>query len=96
MRINSPKKKGVVRTLIWVIIDVLIDLVVVYFILGYFNFFKISKEQKPLFDGTVKSYTKNEGEVTVNNYKIYKIVKYKIPNKNISYSMKLWFMEDVK
>lgn len=96
MRINSPKKKGVVRTLIWVIIDVLIVLVVVYFILGYFNFFKISKEQKPLFDGTVKSYTKNEGEVTVNNYKIYKIVKYKIPNKNISYSMKLWFMEDVK
>ena len=51
MRINEPKKKGTVRTIIWAIIDVLIVLVVAYFILGYFNFFKISKEQKPLFDG---------------------------------------------
>ena len=96
MRINEPKKKGAVRTIIWIIIDILIVLVVAYFILGYFNFFKISKEQKPLFEGNVTSYTKNEGKVTVNNYTIYKIVKYKIPNKNISYSMKLWFMEDVK
>ena len=96
MRINEPKKKGTVKTIIWVIIDILIVLVVAYFIVGYFNFFKISKEQNPIFDGTVTSYKKNEGEVTVNDYMIYKIVKFKIPNKNISYSMKLWFMEDVK
>ena len=45
---------------------------------------------------TVKISAQNEGEVTVHDYKIYKIVKFKIPNKSISYSMKLWFMEDVK
>lgn len=96
MRVNEPKKKGKIKTIIWVIIDILIVLVVAYFIVGYFNFFKISKEQEPVFEGKVKSYIKNEGQVTVNDYTIYKIVKYKIPNKNISYSMKLWFMEDVK
>lgn len=96
MIVNEPKKKGKVKTIIWLTIDILIVLIVAYFIVGYFNFFKISKEQKPVFEGNIKSYIKNEGEVTVNDYKIYKIVKYKIPNKNISYSMKLWFMEDVK
>ena len=96
MQVNEPKKKGRIKTIVWVIIDIIIILVVAYFIVGYFNFFKISKEEKPLFGGTVNSYTKNEGEVTVNDYKLYKIVKYKIPNKSISYSMKLWFMNDVK
>lgn len=87
-------KKG--RTFIWLVIDTIIILIVIYFILGYFNFFKISKEQQPLFEGVKSEYIKNGGEVTVNDYKIYKIVKFKIPNQNISYSMKLWFMEDVK
>ena len=63
---------------------------------------RMVKDIKPIQEILVKSQeqleflAKNGGEVTVNNYTIYKIVKYKIPNRNISYSMKLWFMEDVK
>ncbi len=93
---NNRTNKRRVKNIVLAIIDVFIVLVVIYFIIGYFNFFKISKEQKPVIEGTTTSYTKNGGEVTVHNYTIYKIVKYKIPNKNISYSMKLWFMDDVK
>lgn len=88
------KKKG--KTITLLIIDFIIVLVVIYFIIGYFNFFKITKEQEPIFEGKKTTYMKKGGEVTVNHYTIYKIVKYKIPNQNISYSMKLWFMEDVK
>ena len=93
---SKRKKRSKVATIIWIIIDILIVLVVAYFVVGYFNFFKISKEQEPLIAGEKTKYEKNGGEVTVNDYKLYKIVEYKIPNKNISYSMKLWFMEDVK
>ena len=31
-------------------------LIVAYFVLGYLNFFKISKEQEPLFAGEKKEY----------------------------------------
>ena len=93
---SRRRKRSKIATTIWIIIDALIVLVVIYFIIGYFNFFKISKEQEPLIKGEKTNYTKNGGEVTVNNYKLYKIVEYKIPDKNISYSMKLWFMDDVK
>lgn len=93
---DNNKKKKRVKNIILGIIDTLIVLIVVYFIIGYFNFFKISKEQTPITKGDQTSYTKNGGKVTVHDYTIYKIVKYKIPNKNITYSMKLWFMDDVK
>lgn len=90
---NNKRK---VRNVVFAIIDVIIVLVVIYFVIGYFNFFKISKGQDPVFEGTKNVYEKNGGEVTVHNYKVYKIVKYSIPEKKISYSMKLWFMDDVK
>ncbi len=90
------KKGNKVKTTIWIIIDILIVLVVAYFVVGYFNFFKISKEQKPIFEGEIDKYQKDKGEVTVHDYTLYKIVEYQIPDKNITYSMKLWFMDDVK
>ncbi len=90
----KTKKKG--KTITLIILDVLIVLIVIYFVLGYFNFFKITKNQKPIIAGKETSYNKDEGEVTVHNYVLYKIVKYKVPGKNITYSMKLWFMDDVK
>lgn len=93
MRKRKNKKA---RNIIWLIIDALIILVVAYFVVGYFNFFNISKGKEPIFEGNVTNYKYNSGNVTVYDYKIYKVVKYKIPDKNISYSMKLWFMEDVK
>ena len=90
------KKQSKRRTTIWRIIDIMIVLIVAYFVVGYFNFFKISKEQKPVFEGKINQYQKDKGEVTVHNYTLYKIVQYKIPDQNVTYSMKLWFMEDVK
>lgn len=90
------KKNKKMRNIIWIIIDVIIVLVVIYFIIGYFNFFKISKEQEPILEGKQSEYVKGDGIVKVHDYTIYKIVEYEIPNQNISYSMKLWFMDDVK
>ena len=89
-------KKGKRRNIIWIIIDTIIILVVIYFILGYVNFYKISKEKKPLFNGQVTTYEKGVGNITVNKYFIYKIVKYEVPDQNVTYSMKLWFMDDIK
>lgn len=90
---NSKRK---VRNIIFAIIDVIIVLIVIYFVIGYFNFFKITKGQNPVTNGVTNVYEKNGGEVTVHDYKVYKIVKYSVPQKEISYSMKLWFMDDVK
>ena len=93
---NDRVKRKKTKNFVLIVIDVLIVLIVIYFVIGYLNFFKISKEQTPLISGVVSSYDKNGGQVTVHDYKIYKIVKYRIPEKKISYSMKLWFMEDVR
>lgn len=90
------KKGSKTKTAIWIIIDIIIILIVAYFVLGYFNIFKIRQGQEPIFEGKVNKYQKDEGEVTVHDYTLYKIVEYKIPDKNITYSMKLWFMDDVK
>lgn len=92
----KTRKKSKTRNIILIILDIIIVLIAIYFVIGYFNFFRITKEQKPVTDGKVTTYQKNGGEVTVNNYTVYKIVKYQVPNQKVSYSMKLWFMDDVK
>ena len=89
-------KEKKVRNIIWIIIDIIIVLVVAYFVLGYINFFNISKGKEPLFDGKLITYEKGIGNVTVHNYAIYKIVSYEVPDTNVTYSMKLWFMDDIK
>ena len=43
-----------------------------------------------------RTYQKDDGTVTVNDYKLYKVVEYKVPNKQVTYSMRLWFMDDLK
>lgn len=90
---KTKKKK---RNFMILMLDIVVVLIVAYFIVGYLNFFKISKDQKPLTLGKTVTYQKNGGEVTVNDYTVYKIIKFEIPNQNISYSMKLWFMDDIK
>lgn len=90
------KKKKRIRNTIVLIIDVIIVAIVAYFVVGYFNFHNITKKEKPVFEGEVIKYKKASGEVTVHDYKLYKIVEYMIPGKNVTYSMKLWFMDDVK
>ena len=90
------KKKKRIRNTIVLIIDVIIVAIVAYFVVGYFNFHNIAKKEKPVFEGEIIKYEKAPGEVTVHDYKLYKIVEYMIPGKNVTYSMKLWFMDDVK
>lgn len=93
---NRKKSKNIIL----ICIDIIIVLIVAYFVLGYFNFYKISHEEKPLFEMTSNTYKKQDSDavVKVYDYKIYKIVEVKtdVPKKTITYSMKLWFMEDVK
>lgn len=89
-------KKRRVRNIILTIINIFIVALVIYFVIGYFNFFKITKNQDPVLAGTKTEYEKNGGQVVVHDYKVYKIVKYTVPGKNITYSLKLWFMDDVK
>lgn len=89
-------KKNKMKRTIWLVIDIIILLIVAYFIIGYFNFYNISKNKEPIFTMEKTSYEKNDGTVTVNDYKLYKIVEYKVPNKQVTYSMRLWFMSDLK
>ena len=89
-------KKNKMKRTIWLVIDAIILLIVAYFIIGYFNFYNISKNKEPIFTMNKTSYEKNDGTVTVNDYKLYKIVEYKVPNKQVTYSMRLWFMSDLK
>ena len=88
------KKK--ISKIIMIIIDVVIVLLALYFVLGYINFKKISNDEKPISIYNEKSYETDEGTVTVYDSIIYKIVKYKIPGKNITLRLKLWFMEDIE
>lgn len=94
------KRRKKTRNIIWIFIDIIIVLVVAYFVVGYLNFFKISHEKSPLFEMETNTYKPQDSNdiVTVHDYKIYKIVEVKTetPKKAITYSMKLWFMEDVK
>lgn len=90
------KKKKRVRNIIILFIDLIIILIVGYFVIGYFNFYNIGKGKDPVFEGEIREYQKTPGVVTVHDYKLYKVVEYEIPNQNVTYSMKLWFMDDVK
>ena len=82
--------------ILWIIADLFVLALVIYFMISYVNFFKISKEKNPLISGEKRNYSYNSGKVTVNDYKIYKIIKYEMPDKKVTYSMKLWFMKDVR
>lgn len=90
------KKRKKIRNTIILVIDIIVILVVAYFVIGYFNFHNITKNEEPVFEGQVTTYEKGIGEVTVHDYKIYKIIEYMIPGSKVTYSMKLWFMDDVK
>lgn len=85
-----------IRNIIMAIIDVIIVLIVIYFIIGYINFYNLSNEKEPLFVVKENNYvTNSEDQVYVYDNILYKIVKYEKPGKSISYSLKLWFMNDI-
>lgn len=76
-----------------VVLEIIVVLLVFWFILGYINFGKIADGKKPLYVVKESSYEKDGGKVTVYDNLIYKIVVYQ--NDEIIYSLKLWFMKDV-
>lgn len=89
------KKGSKTKTTIWIIIDVIIVLIVAYFVVGYFISLKLVKNKNQYLKEKLIN-TKKIVRSTCHDYKLYKIVEYKIPEQSIKYSMKLWFMDDVK
>lgn len=83
------------KKVIVTILEVIVVLLIFWFILGYINFGKITNNEKPLFVVSEKSYEYEGGRVDVYNNIIYKIVVYKDINSEITYSLKLFFMKDV-
>ena len=91
----KPKRKKI--NIIMIIVDILIILLVGYFVIGYLNFTKIKDGKDPVFVVNTKTYDYDSNTViTVYDNKIYKVVKQENKDKNIMYSLKLWFMDDVK
>jgi len=88
-------KKKKVRKLIFIIVDIFVLLLALYFILGYVNFIRVSKNQEPYLIFDDHSYEEKDAIVHVWHGGIYKIVRHEIPNKSITMRLKLWFMKDV-
>lgn len=86
----------IVRKIVICLLDIVFVFLIFWFILGYINFSKISKGDNPLYIVKENKYSVNSGNVTVYDNIIYKIVKYEKPYVNTTYSLKLWFMDDIK
>lgn len=86
------------KKLVGAVFSVIVLLLVFWFLLGYFNFQKITNKEKPIYVVQKETYkTKQNGnsiEVTKYDNIIYKIVKVDEGLK-ITYKLKLWFMEDL-
>lgn len=93
---NKNVKKKRARNAIFKVLDVVVLLMLVYFIIGYVNFYKITNDKKPLFTISEKSYNVENGKVKVYHNGLYKIVEHEVTDVNKTYSLKLWFMKDVK
>lgn len=91
----KPKKKKI--NIIMIIIDIIIILLVGYFVIGYLNFINIKDNKEPVFVVDTKTYNYDSNTIiTVYDNKIYKVIKQENKDKNIIYSLKLWFMDDVE
>lgn len=88
-------KKKKLKKIIFIIVDIIVILLAIYFVFGYFNFIRISKNEEPYLILDERTYTENDVNVTVYHGGIYKIVRQEIPNKNITMRLKLWFMKDL-
>ncbi len=83
------------KKIIVVILEVIVVLLIFWFILGYINFGKITNGKEPVLVVKETSYEKDGGSVKVYDNIIYKIVVYKDANSEITYSLKLFFMKDL-
>lgn len=78
-----------------ILVDILIILLILYFILGYFNFYRVSKQEEPYLIFDEKTYEVETGTVKVYDGKIYKIISHKIDGGDTTLRIKLWFMSDL-
>ena len=67
-------KKRVLK-IIFISLDVIIILVVIYFFLGFLNFNMIKNNKSPLFEFKAIEKKDNSKKITTYNYGLYKIVK---------------------
>ncbi len=88
-------KKNMTKRIIIIIVDILVLLLVAYFILGYVNFSRISKDEEPYMMEKKEPYQHGNSYVTVYDGKIYKIVKQEEVGEKVLLQLKLWFMKDV-
>ena len=60
-------------------------------------FINIKDNKEPVFVVDTKTYNYDSNTIiTVYDNKIYKVIKQENKDKNIIYSLKLWFMDDVE
>ena len=83
------------KKIITIVLEIIVVLLIFWFILGYINFGKIVNNEEPLFVVSEKNYEYEGGTVNVYDNIIYKVVVYKDVNSEIMYSLKLFFMKDV-
>ena len=74
-----------------IIVEILIILITLYFVFGYYNFKRISNNKEPLLMSCTDISTSEEKKVTVCNGVIYKIIRTETFNENVELSLKLWF-----
>lgn len=81
------------KKVVSIILEVIIVLLIFWFILGYINFGKITDGKEPLYVVKENTYEKDGATVHVYDNIIYKIVVYK--SDEVVYALKLWFMKDI-
>ena len=87
------KRRKNQHKLFWFIVDLLILLLVSYFAIGSLNYYKISNQKNPIYEGKISSYYKNGEKNTVYDYIGYKIIE-NSNGKKSKYNIIFWFMEE--
>lgn len=80
------------KKVITIIFEIIVILIVLWFVLGYLNFGKITDGEEPIYIVKEKTYEENGASIYVYDNILYKIVRYE--KDKITYSIKLWFMRD--
>lgn len=82
-------KKNIFKT-IFITLDIIIILIVIYFFLGYLNFNMIKNNKSPLFHFSIYEKKMANNKVKVYNYGLYKIIRNEKIDYNVSYKMKIF------
>lgn len=75
---------------IFIVLDILIILIVIYFFLGYLNFNRIKNNKSPLFSFSITEKINNSNKIKIYHYGLYKIIKNEKINSNVSYKLRMF------